>query len=133
MTPQAIDAMVAGRELDRLVAEKVMGWKNLKWQDQRSENGWITPAGFYGNGPKGECFLSRSFSTDSAAAWQVKRKITESGIWGFHLTNDGNAWSHVSFTSGTDEYEGEGDTDEEAICRAAWKAAQHGQRGDHEA
>jgi len=60
LTPEQIDAMPAGREMDSLVAEQVMGWKyNLlgdAWEN--TGHGWV---GY-------EKFMP---SADIAAAWAV--------------------------------------------------------------
>ena len=55
-----IDSMQAGPEMDRMIAEKVMGWK--RWRE--SKVNWIHPTGYgTSNVP--------NFSTDIAAAWEV--------------------------------------------------------------
>jgi len=67
--------MVAGRELDALVAEKVMGWSV-----NRSERGWETlgvrPKRLIGR--RGMCRLpgdAWSPSEDISAAWEVVEKL----------------------------------------------------------
>jgi len=60
--------MQAGRELDALVAEKVMGWKWLE-RDEFNEYRHLTP-----NGQKIQVAVPR-YSTDIAAAWQIVEKI----------------------------------------------------------
>ena len=67
-----IDELEAGRELDALVAEKVMGWH-------------VTPRGrcispgynpdCYKGGYLGAPFDVPKYSTDIAAAWEAHRKI----------------------------------------------------------
>jgi len=65
--------MNAGRELDALVAEKVMGWKRL---DLGPINGirWI----------KGKDVIESefpfSYSTDISAAWEVVEKLRAVGV-----------------------------------------------------
>jgi len=63
--------MKAGRELDALVAEKVMGWKKVKWlgdYDWRDKDGE-------------QPYTVRAWnpSTDIVAAWQVVEKMEEIG------------------------------------------------------
>lgn len=59
------DYMNPGRELDALIAEKVMGWKNIKgelyWLAGLSDRGIAEDVPYY--------------STDIAAAWEVFEKI----------------------------------------------------------
>jgi hypothetical protein len=76
MNKKEILAMPAGRELDALVAEKVMGWtKGLK--------PWLMPPGFV------ECDVVPipNYSTDIAAAWEVanKKRVSLSPVLGDQL------------------------------------------------
>lgn len=71
--------MEPGRELDALVAERVIGWRNLEWCEACHEGGTIAPEGWYGDGPGGECYLTREYSVDIAAAWQVVEKMIDIG------------------------------------------------------
>ena len=74
-----IDEIPAGRELDGLVAQRVMGWSDLKWKDagHKYDRGTTMtwPTGWIGKGPNGECYLGDRFSTDIAAAWKVLEKM----------------------------------------------------------
>lgn len=75
-----IDTMPAGKEMNALVAEKIMGWKNLEWKEGGSSptewGGTVSwPTGWYGNGPNGETFLTHSYSTDISAAWEILWKM----------------------------------------------------------
>ena len=107
-----IDTMPAGREMDALVAEKVMGWADINsnaalvgglCDDKRN---W-KPLPFY--------------STDIAAAWEVVEKIK--GNYGncrfiTEWVPKAKQWS-----CGGDGYDcGWGKTAPLAICRAALKA-----------
>jgi hypothetical protein len=76
-----IDAMPAGRELDALVAEKVMGWTDIN-----------------GNAAAVGCGLNHNklwtrvpdYSTDIAAAWQVVEKLVAEGrSWTFGACKPG--------------------------------------------
>ncbi len=62
-----IEAMEAGRELDALIAEKVMGWENNKdgptYYGHRHEQIWAM-----NEVPVYDC---PAYSTDIAAAWEV--------------------------------------------------------------
>ncbi len=61
--------MDAGRDLDALVAEKVLGWRHIKWER-------TTPLG---RSPKNLLSLVLEevpyYSTDIAAAWQVVERM----------------------------------------------------------
>jgi hypothetical protein len=59
--------MTSGRELDALVAEKVMGWA-LTSKDTRDLQGWPPP----GNTTPIDV---PEYSTDIAAAWEVVEKL----------------------------------------------------------
>lgn len=116
--------MEAGRELDVLVAEKVFGWFRYKntWRTPSSRTERLhefpnRPEMYFGSGEE-----VPHYSTDIAAAWQVKQEITKSGEWGFVLHNDGNGWSEAIFRHAEKVFPAEGNTDEVAICLAALKA-----------
>jgi len=76
MTRDEILNMPAGREMDALVAEKVMGWipkDNLYWKDNEgSFAGWATEFSEYSVKP----FRP---STDIVAAWQVLEHLIATG------------------------------------------------------
>lgn len=61
--------MDAGRELDALIAEKVMGWT---WKEVEGEQYLYPPRPGDVNIPH--------YSTDIAAAWQVVEKLAELGM-----------------------------------------------------
>jgi len=113
-----IDEMPAGREMDALVAEKVMGFEipaNL-----RNSVNW-------GGGPPilvdGKSLDIPHYSTDLTDAWEVVEKM---GNYLFACgRNDNGMWEACFFSvnSGIGKLsEGHGDTAPSAICRAALKA-----------
>ena len=60
------------REIDRLIAERVMGWTNLYAQGAR-----------FGTSPKGKSHsIIPPYSTDMSAAWEVVEKLRQSGYQG---------------------------------------------------
>ena len=73
MTHIEIGAMQAGRELDALVAEKVMGWGGVR--EGYSEGS--AELRFIGKPPNGmdSKYPVPMYSTDIAAAWEVLEKI----------------------------------------------------------
>lgn len=96
-----IDSMQAGPEMNALIAEKIMGWERVegaeaiaklrgipgnpdRWHSKRI---WIEP------GTKNmmaceECGDMRPFSTDIAAAWEVRKKMATLG-W---ISKDDYTW-----------------------------------------
>ena len=126
--PETVD-LPAGRELDALVAEKVMGqvpcdaWRPFtalppQWMKDKGECGHAA------------CFPAQmgpaAYSTDIAAAWEVVEKITAPG----RLT--GGAWRHLNgkydavfseqLGGGVFAMSDEAPTAPLAICHAALKA-----------
>lgn len=142
MTPEDIDKLEAGRELDALIAERVMGWKWCAspntFKPGRPWRRWLAEP--YRNMPVWDgvtempidgLFDEESnvlyYSTDIAAAWEVVEKLRET-------------WPVVLVTVGPKHYDVEINTDKGspshyrlvedaqaetlplAICRAALKA-----------
>lgn len=117
MTPEEIDALPAGRELDALVAERVMGWTRSP-RDYGSRLVWVTHPENIVRFWKGR----RSFqpSTDIAAAWEVLEKHQ------FSLIRIPDGWVAGRFDFNSPAWDfAFGDaapTAPLAICRAALKA-----------
>lgn len=114
---------MTNREIDALVAEKVMGWKPrdsefVPWVDSEGTGVSCLP----------------EFSYDVAEAWRVVEEVAEYDRLGFsieHLCeNSGEKWiAHFPTTSvpdceemDPDANEAEADTAPMAICLAALKA-----------
>lgn len=77
--------MEAGRELDALIAEKVMGWTNVaERRNTFTRPGALIPSdwrGWSGDTPNGEREqLIPPYSTDIAAAWQVVERFSAKWI-----------------------------------------------------
>lgn len=106
MTREDILAMKPGRELDDLVARKVMGWTYT-----RVEDGFGHPPG------KGFERIPL-YSTDIAAAWEVaeKTKLLEKYVL---YENQYFGWSVSENDYGDLHSIGNGRTPQEAICKAA--------------
>jgi len=119
MTRDEILAMEPGRELDALVAEKVMGWA---WGDMDSGlEGLLPPQDFrvYGLTPLlifddlGHLHGMPNYSTDISAAWGVVEKMNSPYI--IASTEDGDQnWVHF----GNEGNVAVGEV-AEAICKAA--------------
>ena len=127
-----IDEMQAGPELDALVAERVMGWRQSSLPGvfiDEDERFW---------GVTDEVPTSRQFnpSIDIATAWQVWQKLPRIHSMGnhdlsisWHLINarsihrDGNEYIVCGILDcGEWEYSASADTAPLAICRAALEA-----------
>ena len=136
MTNEEIDRMEAGRELDALVAERVMDWRWLVSQvsgrralfppDHAPE--WFGRVAD-GSEPLTDQWDTRlpHYSTDIAAAWQVVEKMRER--WPVvRLEVDVEGWRvEIHTDEGTPSYyrpvaEDYADTWPLAICRVALKA-----------
>lgn len=117
MTNEEIDAMVAGRELDALVAKLIMGAnyprlsreeiESFGYQDFYDENGWNVNIGEY--------------STDISAAWKVVGHFIAAGCAAW-VEGDGHTGWIVGVTSEKGRFESFSDAAPLAICRAALKA-----------
>jgi hypothetical protein len=122
--------MIAGRELDALVAEKVMGWREI----HRSLFTGYKP-GHKGKiqkvscSPRLGCHRIPNYSTDIAAAWEVVEKVTSAvgpHREEFNFSMGGprrNKWT-CQFCPGCvcHPAEASADTVPLAICLAALKA-----------
>jgi len=116
--------MNAGRELDALIAEKVMGWHNN--EANPSQPGMWGINDYREDGTPVLMPDFPAYSEDIAAAWEVVEKIKRNG---FKLQFDYDTWiaywSHEDFLCGSEEALepfGRADTAPHAICLAALKA-----------
>lgn len=75
--------MEAGRELDALVAEKVMGWRWLDLNHDINKGPIVKTPGWYG---QGQSAVRTEFhpSTSIADAWEVVARLAETG-YGFDV------------------------------------------------
>lgn len=74
MTREQILAMEPGRELDALIADKVMGWKECGIEGLRTRTAWGKPSHFDCNDPR---VRIPGFSTDISAAWEVEVQFNQ--------------------------------------------------------
>jgi hypothetical protein len=112
MTP--IDTTKPGRELDALVAEKVMGWSDCRFKDGRVVDG-------LGRDQYNKTAQSiPHYSTDIAAAWLVVDGLMAQGL-SFLLGKESVVW-RARFYKGDGGVTMPGDTAPHAICLAALKA-----------
>lgn len=123
-----MENMKSGRELDALVAEKVMGWK------PNYPGGWLHPPRDTSDRKRyldnDGCTVIPSYSTDIAAALEVLNKLREmptssakdmsAGI-SVEAVDSGGWWVGWRWHEWTDDG-ARGETIPEAICLAALKA-----------
>lgn len=108
----------AGRELDALVAEKVMGWTRHVSDDRG--DAYSESWGFGPNLLTDSLFVHEfEPSVDIAAAWQVIEKADEFEMW----NHTGKSYG-CRLTFGNREAFAKADTAPLAICLAALKAAE---------
>ena len=124
-----IDNMPAGREMDALIAEKVMGWRvhfrNTAWwvKAEDEKEAIVKKVGF-------ACGNDRFMpSTDIAAAWKVAEKVGEKYDCVIFRDRDTDKKPYCQFVycdngdeDTFEEYIAEAETVPLAICRAALKA-----------
>lgn len=118
-----IDKLEAGRELDVLIADKVMG-----------KGEWSTIGGIYFGPPEGKAKAHAEhtaevnriphYSTDIAAAWKIVEKLERDGIMLWHIGREDSMpnW-RAEFGRNHQPALGraEGNTLPLTICRAALK------------
>jgi len=80
MTREEILKLELGPELDRLVAEKVMGWKRTTEGAPPGCAYWKDDDGFVRANETPGGSLNWNPSTDIAAAWEVVEKLANKGI-----------------------------------------------------
>ena len=117
-----IDELPAGRELDALVAERVMGWHITDAIKKPGQDDYgVAP------GQVGVLWVVRvpDYSTDIAAAWQVVERLIKLDAFvslDYDFQNvDSEKWSVTFITRKAIDCES-GETAPLAICRAALKA-----------
>jgi len=124
MTREGILGLEPGPELDRLIAERVMGWEEGVEFFRR--NGWIIVNGRRIPNRAAGTELDWSPSTDIAAAWEVVKKMLGSG-WGCEIYSPNNPcaledidkWVVVFAKSELFDYRAKASSAPLAICRAA--------------
>jgi hypothetical protein len=129
------------RELDALVAEKVMGWQVCRCTPLDIDEWTATSPHRYtlwqefrrGDGkrcPRCEAPTLRPYSTDIAAAWEVVEKLrapsTTIDIRAGFLETKVWVIQHHGRQPGVHSYEAQEKTAPHAICLAALKAIGHG-------
>lgn len=118
MTKEEILKMEPGRELDALIAEKVMEIK-LHWDDEEGQSYKIADS------PFGEVLKAFNPSTDISAAWEVLEQFKT-----HQVTKSETGFSHSEkkyrVIVGKNQNVAYADTVPEAICKAALLACLEG-------
>jgi hypothetical protein len=113
--------MTPGRELDAVIAEKVMGWTRLSHpygeQTHKTLDGRTILADFL-SAPDG--MKLPHYSTDISAAWEVVEKLRELG-WYLAIHSDPKR-GYFATIPRADGIQIESETAPHAICLAALKA-----------
>jgi hypothetical protein len=132
MTEQEIDSMPAGKEIERLITEKVMGWRLIPDEHQA----WVRMAWAQLTGPHHDQIETavvvpyadgtwryeqpRWFSTDIHAIWPLVERMKPLRLW---LIDLGDYWQAAFLEEhSASGVKANGDTPMLAICRAALKA-----------
>lgn len=121
-------SMQAGRELDLLIAEKVMGFD--RWNarvDPMNRNG---EPQYYMGYPHGHDFAPE-YSTDLTAAMQVAMKLMQrpdDGFWLYAELTEPDLWLAGFENMEVERVSDTGETLPLAICRAALKACESASR-----
>lgn len=122
MTPKDIDNMQAGRELDKLIAEKVMGWTDIV--PTRGLSAWHDiDFDLVGKAPgqtTRQCLPYYSYFIGHA--WQVVEKLTCTTKQWFHLDQHSTGCTAIFQNDTYQGYDADADAAPLAICRAALKA-----------
>jgi len=133
MTREEILKLEPGSELDRLVAERVMGWQESSDFAIEKETGDLLKIDLSDSIFKG--LWKWSPSTDIAAAWEVVRKMLDSG-WGCEIYSPNNPyalenadkWFVVFAKSEQPDFRARALFAPLAICRAALLAVMKGEK-----
>ncbi len=122
MTPEEIDNMPAGTELDALVAENAMGWEVQTHFEDRIV--WKTV------GPVGSLLDDWNPSTDIYDAWQIVEKALPYHF-GLTFNKREDLWV-CGIQIGDGFGNAYGETAPLSICRASLKAVLSQRREDHD-
>lgn len=130
-----IDKAEAGHEMDVLVAEKVLGWNQIQYYDDRLLGLPPEAMVMWGDDVIPHLLPVLSYSSDIAAAWQIVEKLANEGYitsvgWGPGC--DGRCYASIQIIldrnlaadlvlNNPREMDGRGETVPLAICRAALK------------
>lgn len=121
-----LDKLEAGRDMDALVAHKIMGYYVDRWSPDFSEiDYWYRtePQPWYSGSHNEQTKIVPHYSTDIAAAWQVVERLWSKHLYYFYLSYyESINWVRIVGTAPAEVWHGNAETAPLAICRAALKA-----------
>ena len=125
---KTVESMPAGKEMDILVAEKVMGEVPcIAWSVYRSAPPmFIKDAESCGHKDCYPLDFPAHYSTNIAAAWQVVEKVMTGTVWECYITQQFDGWSCLFAAPDKSDAYGVGESASLAICRAALLAVREG-------
>jgi len=111
------ETVLAGSEMDRLVAEKVLHWSSINENSPEGKRGykWLKP-----DGNKG-CYTP-SFSTGIAECWQIVDELTKAGkkfALEINTVRESDQQMQIVKAEFNESFAGMADSVALAICRAA--------------
>jgi hypothetical protein len=133
LTREEILAMEPGRELDKLIAEQVMGWSIYRFDKDVPERCYymlvdksfdpVVDDGYWNAGERKteeEAWNdNRPFSTDISAAWEVVMHL-KSKYWYFMLSDENEGWeASFYWDPHRPAFEAVSSDAPQAICKAA--------------
>lgn len=123
---------MTNREIDALVAERVMGWRLVTDSAELARMGYRTGPGFHDKGIYFageewkaciECGNVPEFSADPAASKQLRDKMRADGFdYELNATKRDGIWATFSHPGTVEDFTTYGDTEEMAVALAALKA-----------
>lgn len=115
--------LLPGRELDALVASKVMGWHDVKFQPIANAFGEKVMDEFAGHPPNDllKSAIIPKYSSEIRSAWEVLEKLKSISIFAAVISAKGQPWV-CKVNKDTLFVEERADAAPLAICKAALRA-----------
>ncbi|MEK8215527.1 BC1872 family protein [Paenibacillus sp. FSL L8-0463] len=122
LTREEIQGMKPGREMDALIAEKVLGWTDIKRVNPAVIHSFSADGNHANFGFSPVLYKHVPFplySTDISAAWEVVTHL-KSKYWYFMLSDENEGWeASFYWDPHRPAFEAVSATAPEAICKAA--------------
>jgi len=123
LTREKVLSMNPGRELDALVAEKVMGWKQVEeFAEMFDREGFLLGTTTWRDDEGDPAFLPE-YSTDISATWEVIEKFEGYKIWKSPFSD---SFYEVILLTKSSSYIARGTSFPEVVCKAALLAVMDG-------
>lgn len=120
MTRDEIMNIPAGRDMDKLIAEKIMALTGIRWSTSYPTD-WIYSNGEYVVGKNLGWDALPRYSTDISAAWEVVEKLRHRGLFQINVWHNDMCQVNLSNCDAVVS-----ETAPLAICRAALLAVSNG-------